>query len=83
MTQTRVGPTLTGMNTDESVYANAKSTRPAWANALIIAAVILGAALFVMVTSGPGSAFLLYAAAGIALLVAGVLALTRIGNHGA
>jgi predicted phage tail protein len=71
------------MNINESVYANAKSTRPAWANALIVAAVIFGAAIFVTVTSGAGSAFLLYAATGVALLIAGVLALTRIGNRGA
>lgn len=65
------------MNTDQDVYRTAKSTRPAWANALIIAAVIFVAALFFTVWSGLGTAIPLYLAAVAALVVAGVLALAR------
>lgn len=68
------------MNINEQVYRDARSTRPAWANALIVAAVIAVAAMFFTVWNG--SAMLLWIAAGVALLVAGVLALTRVKRAG-
>ena len=57
-----------------AAYRTAKSTRPAWANALIVAALIALAGV-VAAIAGMGSAGWLFAAAGIAALVAGVLAL--------
>ena len=55
-------------------YRTAKSTRPAWANALIVAALIALAGVIAAI-AGMGIAGWLFAAAGIAALVAGVLAL--------
>ena len=57
-----------------AAYRTAKSTRPAWANALIVAAVIAAAGVLAAVV-GMGSAGWIFGAAGIAALVAGVLAL--------
>jgi hypothetical protein len=60
-----------------AAYRTAKSTRPAWANALIVAGVIALAAVLAAV-AGMGIAGWLFLAAGVALLVAGVAALAGV-----
>ena len=58
-----------------AAYRTAKSTRPAWANALIVAAAIFATAVLMTFIAGTGAVWF-YGATAIALLVAGVLALT-------
>lgn len=61
---------------DTDVYKNAKSTRPAWANALIIGLVALIAAFIALGVAGVDVLFFaLLGAAGVAGVVAGILAL--------
>lgn len=63
------------------VYRTAKSPRPAWANALIVAAVLLVAAVVFTLASGfTVVTVLMYAAVGVALLVAGIQALIGLKN---
>lgn len=66
------------MDIDPEVYRNAKSTRPKWANALIVAACIFLAAIVYTFMSGLSVAWWMYVAAVVALVVAGILALTNI-----
>lgn len=61
--------------TDWDVYRTAKSTRPAWATTLIIAAVIFVAAVFFTIWSGLGQAGILYLAAIVTAAIAGIQAL--------
>ena len=68
---------------DRNVYANAKSTRPGWANALIVAAVILVAGVVMTLMSGISVGGWFFTAAGVAAVVAGILALTGIKKSGA
>lgn len=64
---------------DESVYRSARSTRPAWANALIVAGVILIAWLLAVVFGGfTAVAWILLLAAIAVAIVGGILALTRV-----
>jgi hypothetical protein len=67
-----------GYNLD--VYRTAKSTRPAWANALIVAAVIFLAAIVVTITSGLSGGVWAFGAVAVTLVIAGVLALTKMKN---
>lgn len=62
-----------------SEYRHTTPTRPRWANALIIAAVLAGAGLVFVFTSGLAPALWFFGAAVIAALIAGVLALVKIG----
>lgn len=64
-----------------SEYRHTAPTRPRWANALIIAAVLFGAGLVLTVTM-PGLALplWLFGAAVITALIAGILALVKIGS---
>ncbi|SFR76131.1 hypothetical protein SAMN05428970_2019 [Agromyces sp. CF514] len=63
-----------------SEYRHTTPTRPRWANALIIAAVIFGAGLIFVVTSGIGTAVWFFGAALITALIAGILALVNLGS---
>lgn len=63
---------------DYDAYRSAKPARAAWANALIVAALILISGFVIHAMSGFGAAVYFYVAAVIALLVAGILALTRL-----
>lgn len=64
---------------DQDVYRTAKSARPAWANALLIAGILVIAAA-VMLTAGMSGGWFLLGAAAVTALVSGVLALTRLGK---
>ena len=69
-----------GINPD--VYRNAKSTRPGWANALIVAGVLLLGSLAMLLTMGVGVAFwLFFGGTFVTCVIAGIAALARIGNH--
>jgi uncharacterized membrane-anchored protein len=63
---------------DESVYRTARSTRPSWANALIVASVIFIAWIVVSVLSGFGTSVVLLIAAVVTAVIAGVMALTSV-----
>lgn len=63
-----------------SAYRTAKSTRPAWANALLIAAILFGAGVIFVFTSGFGIATWFFVGALIAAVTAGVLALVKVGS---
>lgn len=65
---------------DPDVYKNAKSTRPAWANALIIALVLFVVGVVLTVTSGIGTGAWVFLGTLISLVVAGILALSRTGK---
>ena len=60
-----------------AAYRDTKSTRPAWANALIIAAVLFVAGLVVVFAFGFSSAWGFFAGALIAAVTAGILALVK------
>ena len=62
-------------------YRTAKSTRPAWANALIIAGLLFAAGLIFSVTSGLGTALWFFGAAVIAAVIAGIAALAGISRQ--
>lgn len=64
-----------------AAYQTAKSSRPAWANALIVAAVIFIAGVAIALMSGLPASLWFFVAAGIAALVAGVLALMNVGRR--
>jgi len=60
-------------------YKNAKSTRPAWSTALIVALLLVIAGVFATVTVGFSPLVgLMFGGAFFALLIAGVLALAGI-----
>ena len=61
-----------------SAYRAAKSTRPSWANALIVAACIFIAAIVYTLMSGLSVSWWMFVGAGIALLVAGIYALVGV-----
>ena len=58
-----------------AAYRTAKSTRPAWANALIIAGVLLLAGALTLVIGMSSATWLMLGGAVVAALIAGVLAL--------
>lgn len=58
-----------------AAYRTAKSTRPAWANALIIAGVLLLAGAVTLVIGMSSATWLMLGGAAVAALIAGVLAL--------
>lgn len=62
-----------------SEYRHTAPTRPRWANALIIAALLFAAGLIFVVTSGLPTALWFFGAAVIAALIAGILALVKLG----
>lgn len=64
---------------DSDVYKNAKSTRPPWANALIIAAVALLVAFVGLLADGFGPLFwLMLAVTGVSLVMAAIFALLKV-----
>jgi len=64
---------------DESVYRSAKSTRPGWANALIVAGVIFLAAIAAVLMGGVNYvSSLLFLAAGVTAVLAGTIALAGV-----
>ncbi len=64
---------------DASIYKAARSTRPAWANALIVAGVLLVATVVAAVSAGAGAlTWALLGATVVVALIGGVLALTRV-----
>jgi membrane protein CcdC involved in cytochrome C biogenesis len=65
---------------DVDVYRTARSTRPAWANALIVAALLVIAGIVMYFVSVLPVAGWFFIAAVVALLVAGVLALTGVSR---
>lgn len=64
-----------------SEYRHTTPTRPRWANALIIAALLFGVGLVLTVTM-PGTTVPLFlmGAAVVAALIGGILALVKIGS---
>lgn len=62
-----------------AAYKTAKSSRPAWETALIVAAVLAVAGLLMALMSGLSVGAWFFAGAVVALLVAGIAALTRRG----
>jgi hypothetical protein len=64
-----------------AVYRTAKSTRPAWANALIIAGVLFVAGLIFAVTSGLGTALWFFGASLTTAVIAGIAALAGISRR--
>ncbi|MFF1875496.1 hypothetical protein [Kitasatospora herbaricolor] len=63
---------------DDSVYKSAKSTRPGWANALIIAGVLLIASLLCGILGSTFASVVLAIGVVIAAIVAGIFALSRV-----
>lgn len=68
------------MDYDPEVYKTAKSTRPAWANALIVAGCLFLAAIVFTMTNGIGVSWWLFLATGVTLVVAGIYALVKMGR---
>ena len=66
------------MDINQDVYRTAKSTRPAWANALIVAGALLLAAIVLTPMLGLNVAAWFYLATVVTLIVAGILALIGI-----
>ena len=66
---------MCAMDINQDVYRTAKSTRPAWANALIVAGVLLLAAIVLTPMLGLTVAVWFYIATVAALIVAGIAAL--------
>ena len=64
-----------------AAYRTAKSTRPAWANALIVAGVIFLAGVAVAAMSGLAAASWFLIAAAVTALIAGILALAGISRR--
>ena len=64
-----------------SEYRHTTPTRPRWANALIIAAILFGAGLVFTVSSpGLGIAAWFFIAAVVTALIGGILALVKLGS---
>jgi antibiotic biosynthesis monooxygenase (ABM) superfamily enzyme len=61
-----------------SEYRHTTPTRPRWATALIVAAVLVVAGLIFVVTSGLPTALWFFGAALVTALVAGILALVKV-----
>lgn len=66
---------------DPEVYRNAKSTRPAWANTLIVAGFILIIGVALTLMSGIGVGWWLFVATAVTLVIAGIQALMGIGTR--
>lgn len=63
---------------DEATYRNARSTRPGWANALIVAGVLFLVWIAVVLTGGFSAAWIFLLASFVTAVIAGILALTGV-----